>query len=97
MDKPTFGYFDGLRGRGIEFGSPDAVESCSHQGACDEDVRALLRVPAIEAEVDRYSPDELRQSLKEWGSWDEHELRDHERNRERALWLAACGARSDWE
>ncbi len=89
MEKLYFGYFDGLRGTGIEM-TLDQALSASHQGQCDSDVSALLRVPAIASQLDALDPDTIRDGLREAGAWDAEELADDDQNRHRALWLAAC-------
>lgn len=61
----------------------------SHQGRCDEDVAALLAVPAIARQLDLIRPELIRRELREYGAWDETELADDAMNRERIVWLAA--------
>ena len=63
--------------------------SASHQGKCDEDVRALAEVPAIRAQLRSLDPAMLRAELAEYGTWDAEELANHEQNLQRILWLAA--------
>ena len=65
------------------------AESASHQGRCDEDVEALCAVPSIRKQLDKIPKDVLRAELKEYGAWDEDELKDDEQNRRRIVWLAA--------
>lgn len=69
--------------------SLDEAKSASHQGQCDDDVRALSKVPHIAAQLADINPDTLARELKEYGAWDESELADHEQNLQRLLWLAA--------
>jgi hypothetical protein len=68
----------------------------SHPGACDADVAHLRTVPAIRRQLDKIAPDVLRAELREYGAWDAVELRDHDRNLSRILWLA-CGDIADAE
>jgi hypothetical protein len=82
------GYFDGLRGRFLEMSLEDA-QSASHQGKCDEDVEALASESHIAAQLDKLTPDEVRESIKECGAWTAEELADDTQNRLRAVWLAA--------
>lgn len=88
------GCFCGLRGLEIEMTIEQAL-GASHQGECDADVEALLRVPEIAAQFDAMSADEIRAALKEYGAWDESELQDDHQNRLRALWSAACDIREN--
>lgn len=66
----------------------EQAESVSHQGPCDDDVRELARVPAIQAQLDAIGPVLLAAELKEYGAWDSDELADHKQNLQRILWLA---------
>lgn len=76
--------------------SLDEAQSASHQGQCDDDVKALSELPHIAAQLADISPDDLRRELSEYGSWDDTELADHDQNLQRFLWLAA-GQISDME
>lgn len=82
-----YGYFDGLRGNGIEM-TMEQAESAS-------DASALARIPSITMQLDLYGPMELAISLRESGAWDEAELEDDDQNRQRAVWLAACDIREN--
>jgi hypothetical protein len=61
-----------------------------HVGRCDEDIAALLEVPAISRQLDQIDPEDLSAELKEFGAWTPEELAVHEDNRRRILWIA-CG------
>lgn len=65
------------------------ARSASHQGQCDDDVRALSQEPDIAAQVAQWKPEDVRRELQGHGAWDEAELADHDQNLQRALWLAA--------
>jgi hypothetical protein len=88
------GCFCGTRGLEIEL-TLDQALSGSHQGACDEDVADLLRVPEISAQLDAIGPDAIRAALREYGAWSADELADDYQNRARALWSACCDAREN--
>lgn len=64
--------------------------SGSHSGQCDDDIEFLLEVPNIKRQINKINETLLAEELKEYGAWDETELRDHEQNKRRILWLA-CG------
>lgn len=64
--------------------------NASHQGRCDDDVKALSEAPAIRRQLAKLTPELVRAELKEYGAWDEAELSDHAQNLQRLLWLA-CG------
>lgn len=66
------------------------AQSCSHSGQCDEDVKALMTVPAIARQLAKVDRAILAGELKEYGAWDEEERSDRQKNLERLVWLAAC-------
>ena len=70
--------------------SIDEARSASHQGPCDEDVRALSEVEHIARQLDAIGADEIREEIGEIGAWDEEDLKDDDENRQRLLWIA-CG------
>lgn len=61
-----------------------------HQGACDDDVADLAKVPAVKRQLAKIDPELLREELREYGAWDTEELADHAQNLQRILWIA-CG------
>ncbi len=67
----------------------DQARGASHQGQCDDDVKALSEVPAIARQLVKIDPALLRDELREYGAWDDDELQDHAQNLQRILWLAA--------
>lgn len=69
--------------------SLEDAQCASHQGQCDDDVRALSQRSDIREQLDAIRPEVLREELDGYGAWDETELADHEQNLQRLLWLAA--------
>jgi hypothetical protein len=69
--------------------SLEQADSMSHPGPCDEDVAMGMRHPEITAQLDVIDPNDLRVALKEYGCWDDDDLKDHQDNLERLVWLAA--------
>lgn len=67
----------------------EQAESCSHPGDCMADVKRMMHDPEIKRQVNHISPDAIRKELKEYGAWDEEELKDEEANKQRILWIAA--------
>lgn len=67
----------------------EQAQSASHQGQCDDDVRALSQAPDIARQLSAIDPAALRAELRGYGAWDETELADHPQNLQRVLWLAA--------
>ena len=80
----------------LELSYEDAL-SASHQGSCDDDVRALSETAYVRAQLDKLDPDKVRAELKGYGAWDAEELADHEQNLQRILWLAAGHIRDEYE
>jgi hypothetical protein len=64
--------------------------SCSHQGQCYDDVKALRRVPYVKVQLENIDPEILRNHLMEYGAWDDAEIADHDDNLNRLLWIACC-------
>ncbi len=82
-------WFTSSSGR-IEFKmTMEEAWSASHQGQCDDDVKALSQVPRIARQLAKIDPQLLRDELREYGAWDGDELADHDQNLQRILWLAA--------
>jgi hypothetical protein len=65
------------------------AENCSHPGACDADVLALSKNPKIIRQIKKIDPSKIAAELKEYGAWDEEELKDTDQNVQRILWIAA--------
>jgi len=65
------------------------AESCSHPGPCDSDVLALSNMPKIKRQIKKIDPSKIAAELKEYGTWDEEELKDTDQNVLRILWIAA--------
>lgn len=78
----------------IEMTMEDA-RYASHQGQCDEDVRAVSEEPYIAEQLAKIKPELLRDELAEWGAWDDEELADHDQNIQRIVWLAAGDIRDN--
>lgn len=85
----TLHYFSSSSGR-IELAMTlEQAEGASHQGSCDDDVRALSKRPEIAKQLAEIDPALLVRELKEYGAWEADELADHDQNLQRILWLAA--------
>lgn len=57
-------------------------------GHQDSQVKALSLQPHIRKQTDLIDADLLFKELKEYGAWDDLELRDHHQNIQRLLWVA---------
>lgn len=68
----------------------DQAARAAHTGQCDADVFALSQEPVIRRQLAKLDQDQVRDELRQWGSWDETELEDDAQNLQRLLWLACC-------
>jgi len=66
------------------------AESGHHQGECEDDVRALRRLPYVAEQLRAWDPEHVRDELRGYGAWEEDDLADEDLNEVRMLWLA-CG------
>ena len=84
----------------------EAVDDCSHQGACDDDVAFWIDSGDVtfseqfKTDEGTYkhrdaTPAAIAAELSEYGAWDEEELSDHEQNLHRLLWSAACSLKEE--
>lgn len=73
-----------------------AVLDCSQSGPVDTYVETYATHDnRIKAELSRITKDDAKYILFEYGAWDEHELKDHNRNLERILWIVCCNIYDD--
>ena len=59
-------------------------------GSAEFGVALLRQEQDIKAQLDKIEPKLLAECLSEYGSWDEKDLQDHNKNIDRLLWIAAC-------
>lgn len=65
----------------------ECYRDCSHMGKCDDDV--AFWVSELRPYLDELSADLVAAVLRPYGAWDTDELKDHEANLARLLWVAA--------
>lgn len=77
----------------FEIELPDeAVDDCSHAGACDADVAYWApKIPRPES----VTPEALRDELREYGAWSTAELADDDANWRRIVWLASANIKEE--
>lgn len=63
--------------------------SASHPGDCHKDVTALCNTPNIARQLRKIGPELIAAELKDYGAWDENELKDTINNERRIVWIAA--------
>jgi len=59
------------------------VSSCSHSGDCQADVESFMNRFVIP------NKEYLADYLRDFGAWDDEELKNHEANKMRLLWIAS--------
>jgi hypothetical protein len=60
------------------------IDMVSHSGDCEDDARQVIK--EIRKQLDRLSPESIKNELWDYGAWDDVELRDHEMNLVRLVW-----------
>ncbi len=65
------------------------AKKCSQSGDCGPHIEELLKKPYIKKQVETLNPCQLTKELKEYGAWDSEELKDHQENIKRWLWISA--------
>ena len=64
---------------------PAAIADCYHQGQCDRDIAFWQG----KIDLSHISDDMLAAELKEYGAWNQGELKDRQANERRIIWIAA--------
>jgi hypothetical protein len=75
----------------------EQAKSVSHQGACDEDVKELLKNKKYLSQFKKIEPSKIIAELQEYGAWDLNELLDHEANLSRITWIAGGNIIEDYK
>jgi len=68
----------------------EQAEMVPLMGQADDGVYLLSQEKDVMAQLDKYTPELIAECLKEYGAWDDEELKDHKQNIQRLLWIAAC-------
>ena len=75
-------------GNDIAITKADAI-NCSLSGDNSPAILELLKKPYIKKQVEKLNPFQLAKELKEYGAWDGEELKNHNENVIRWLWISA--------
>lgn len=70
------------------------AKACSHSGACDADIAALVKSKKVHRPR-QCTKENLAAELKEYGAWELNELADDAANWQRILWIAAGNIRDE--
>ena len=76
-------------GNDIAITRADAI-NCSRSGDNSSAILDLLKKPYIKKQVETLNPEQLAKELKDYGAWDSEELKNHNENIIRWLWIS-CG------
>jgi hypothetical protein len=55
----------------------------------------MVKFPTIRKQLATFKKTPVKTYLFETGGWEKHELKDHEKNLTRILWLACCDIKED--
>ena len=80
----------------LQFNVAD-IEAINPSGLQDYAIKALSLKPYIRRQTDLIDADLLFSVLKEYGVWDDLELRDHSKNVQRILWIAANDVKEEMQ
>jgi len=61
----------------------------AHQGDCYDAACRLLKAPAIRRQLAKIPAELIAAELKEYGGWSKNELKNHDENLSRIVWIAA--------
>jgi hypothetical protein len=68
----------------------EQASSVNHPGQCDDEVLVLSQHPLIVEQIGKIDKDVLAKVLREYGAWDDEQLKDHDENIQRLVWIAGC-------
>jgi len=68
--------------------APEDAEAVAQSGDNLQEVKALMKKPYIKEQLRDLDRKGLKDTLREYGAWDDRELMDHRRNLRRILWIA---------
>ena len=71
----------------LEFRPEDITHVC-RSGANDDYVEDVVRLPRVRDQLMKLDSDSVRGILREYGAWDDDELRNHVQNLHRLVWIA---------
>jgi ribosomal protein L32 len=67
----------------------EQIAACSHPGRCDDDVESVIGELGLAGIGQLAQAELIRRELREWGAWDDEELKDAAQNIRRLVWIAA--------
>jgi hypothetical protein len=73
------------------------AKSVSHQGACDDDVKELLKNKKYLSQFKKIRLSDIAAELREYGAWNEEELNNVVDNQQRITWIAGWQIVEDYK
>jgi hypothetical protein len=67
----------------------EQAEMVPLSGQCEHGTCLLAKEKDVMAQLDKYTPELIAECLNEYGCWSLEDLKDHEANILRLLWMAA--------
>ena len=64
---------------------PECIADCSGRGDQTKNVEFWVERLNFDGPVELF-----KEHLKEYGAWDDEQLKDHDENKQRVLWIWAC-------
>jgi len=65
------------------------AELLSGSGDQSHNAQMVMQKPYVKKQLDALQPENLAKELNEYGAWDDDELKDHQENLMRWVWLSA--------
>lgn len=75
-------------GNDLKLTTSDA-QKCSHSGQCDDDVKEVMKKKYVSNQLKQLDAKKLEKELREYGAWDDEQLKNHEENLMRWVWISA--------
>lgn len=75
----------------------EQAKSVSHQGECLPDILELLKDKKYIRQFKKIDSELIAAELKEYGAWNEEELKLHEENLKLITWIAGCNIVEDYK
>lgn len=66
----------------------EVVDSIAQSGDNLPAIQEAMKLPEVKKELNGLTPKDLIRELDEYGAWTEEELKNHDDNLERILWIA---------
>ena len=63
---------------------------CSQSGDMEQNVLMTIKKPYLNKQLEGLNPEKLAKELKDFGAWDNEELKDHQQNIIRWFWSSCC-------